>query len=119
MRSARSSHFGRGILSVRPLYRLYEAMVDSVLTARDLYLKPGGLVVPAQCSILLAALQDDEYIAESIDYWNNVYDFKMSAMNDKVGKEADVRIYKPEGVISTVAGIKVGHRRARHLCCAM
>lgn len=83
-------------------------MVDSVLSARDLYLKPGGLVVPAQCSILLAALQDDEYIAESIDYWNNVYGFKMSAMNDKVGKEGDVRIYKPDGVISTVAGIKVG-----------
>lgn len=88
-------------------FLLYEAMLDSVLVARDLYLRPGGLLVPSQCSILLAAVQDDTYLSESINYWDDVYGFKMTAMKDGQGKEADVRVVKGEEVvISTVAGIK-------------
>jgi protein arginine N-methyltransferase 3 len=87
--------------------RLYEAMLDSVLVARDLYLKPGGLLVPSQCSILIAGIQDDEYLKDSINFWDDVYGLKMSAMKDDLGKEAEIRVADGNKIISTVASIKV------------
>lgn len=85
-------------------------MLDSVLVARDLYLRPGGLLVPSQCSILLAGIQDAEYLSESIDFWDDVYGLKMSAMKDDISKEADIRVVPGDRVISSVAGIKVSAR---------
>lgn len=48
-------------------------MLDSVLIARQKYLRPGGLMVPNQCSILLAAIQDEELLKESVDFWDDIY----------------------------------------------
>ena len=92
-------------------------MLDSVLVARDLYLKPGGLLVPSQCSILIAGIQDEEYLRESVSFWDDIYGLKMSAMKDDLGKEADIRVAGGDKVISTVAGIKASHVRSRQLLC--
>jgi hypothetical protein len=53
--------------------RLYESMLDSVLHARDRFLKPGGLMAPSQCSILLAGGDDAAFMRDRIDYWRDVY----------------------------------------------
>ncbi|KAL2518608.1 putative protein arginine N-methyltransferase 6 [Abeliophyllum distichum] len=74
---------------------LYESMLGSVITARDRWLKPGGLILPstATCPIIghnavllylcsctwhLSPIQDR--YSESIDFWRNVYGIDMSAM---------------------------------------
>lgn len=81
-------------------------MLDSVLRARDRFLKPDGLMVPSQCSILLAAVQDHDFVKSSVDYWDSVYGFKMSSMKDDLAKEAEVLIARPGTIISNVASIK-------------
>lgn len=48
-------------------------MLDSVIVARDRFLKPGGLVGPSQCSIILAAVQDEAVYKDTVSYWNEVY----------------------------------------------
>lgn len=63
---------------------LYEAMLDSVLWARDHYLTPDGLMVPSHVTLHIAPLADPAYIAEHITYWESVYGFKMSSMLDHV-----------------------------------
>jgi protein arginine N-methyltransferase 3 len=61
---------------------LYEGMLDSVLRARDLYLKPGGLMVPSHCTLRLAPISDRDWISESTGerFWKDVYGLDFSPM---------------------------------------
>jgi protein arginine N-methyltransferase 3 len=69
---------------------LYEAMLPSIIYARDKYLKPGGLLVPSHASIWIAPVSDTKYISNHITFWRDVYGFDMLAMQDEI--YADVRI---------------------------
>ncbi|KAK7611585.1 protein arginine N-methyltransferase PRMT1, partial [Phyllosticta paracitricarpa] len=75
---------------------LFEAMFDSVVWARDRYLKSDGLMVPSHCTLRIAPFADDDYVAEHIDFWRDVYAFDMSAMMDKIRDDARVRSLVPE-----------------------
>lgn len=70
---------------------LFEAMFDSVMWARDRYLKPNGLMVPSHCTLHIAPFSDDDYIADSIEFWRDVYGFDMSAMMDKIREDVRVK----------------------------
>jgi protein arginine N-methyltransferase 1 len=48
-------------------FLLYESMLDTVLLARDRYLKPGGLIFPDTATLYLAAIEDQEYKEEKIN----------------------------------------------------
>jgi hypothetical protein len=48
-------------------FLLYESMLDTVLFARDKYLKPGGLIFPDNAYLYLAAIEDQEYKEEKIN----------------------------------------------------
>jgi protein arginine N-methyltransferase 3 len=70
---------------------LFEAMLDSVLWARDRYLKPDGLMVPSHCVLHVAPISDEDFIEEHIEFWRDVYGFNMSAMHDKIYEDILVR----------------------------
>ncbi|KAI9809215.1 MAG: hypothetical protein M1825_002506 [Sarcosagium campestre] len=59
---------------------LYEAMLDSVLWARDEYLAPDGLMIPSHTTLCLAPLTDPDYITSHINFWRSVYGFSMTSM---------------------------------------
>ena len=68
---------------------LYEAMLDSVIAARDLYLRPpvslqqpetAGLMVPSHCTLHLAPACDPDYIDDTVTFWKDVYGFDYSPM---------------------------------------
>ncbi|KAF5348691.1 hypothetical protein D9758_006867 [Tetrapyrgos nigripes] len=63
-------------------FLLYESMLDTVLLARDRYLKPGGLLFPDNATIYLAAIEDQDYKEEKINFWDNVYGFDYSCIKD-------------------------------------
>ena len=48
-------------------FLLYESMLDTVLLARDKYLKPDGLIFPDVATLYLAAIEDSEYKEEKIN----------------------------------------------------
>lgn len=48
-------------------FLLYESMLDTVLLARDKYLKPDGLIFPDVATMYLAAIEDSEYKDEKIN----------------------------------------------------
>lgn len=52
---------------------LYESMLDSVLHARDRFLKPGGVMAPSQCRMNLALCDASEVRKDRIDFWDDVY----------------------------------------------
>ncbi|KAB1212464.1 putative protein arginine N-methyltransferase 6 [Morella rubra] len=59
---------------------LYESMLGSVITARDRWLKPGGLILPSNATLYMAPITHSDRYSESIDFWRNVYGIDMSAM---------------------------------------
>ncbi|KAH8601357.1 putative ribosomal protein arginine N-methytransferase rmt3 [Bisporella sp. PMI_857] len=79
---------------------LYEAMLDSVIYARDRYLKPDGLMVPSHMNMWVAPVADPDYIADHIAFWRDVYGFDMKAMQAGIHEEASV-LNMPA---STIAG---------------
>lgn len=69
---------------------LYESMLDSVLCARDRFLKPisepgpergrgvpaaerGGVMVPSQCRMLLGLCAANDVFKERVKFWTDVY----------------------------------------------
>jgi protein arginine N-methyltransferase 1 len=48
-------------------FLLYESMLDTVLLARDKYLKKGGLIFPDTATLYLAAIEDQDYKEEKIN----------------------------------------------------
>jgi protein arginine N-methyltransferase 3 len=54
---------------------LFESMLDSVLLARDRFLKPGGAILPDVANIYVALGSRE---AEGLSFWSNIYDIDMS-----------------------------------------
>lgn len=53
---------------------LYESMLDSVLRARDRFLRPaGGVMVPSQCKMMFGLCEATEIYKERVDFWSDVY----------------------------------------------
>lgn len=50
-------------------FLLFEGMLDSVIHARDKYLKPGGLLLPNRCTMQLVGYADEVRHMEYIDFW--------------------------------------------------
>ena len=61
---------------------LFEGMLDSVLRARDLYLKEDGLMVPSHCTMRIAPISDRAWVEDAIGkkFWKDVYGFDFSSM---------------------------------------
>ncbi|KAF9399791.1 hypothetical protein BGX21_005616 [Mortierella sp. AD011] len=87
-------------------FLLYEAMLDSVLVARDRFLAPGGILAPSQTRILFTATSDESFLDDSVNYWNDVYGFKMSCMKEGVLEEAVVDFVSPETIVTNTVTIK-------------
>ncbi|KAK7755064.1 Ribosomal protein arginine N-methyltransferase rmt3 [Diatrype stigma] len=85
---------------------LFEAMLPSVLWARDRYLNPRtGLLVPSHTSLRLAPAADPEWAADyGRTFWRDVYGFDMRAVAAGGSLEDEVRVIQwgGEGVASSV-----------------
>ncbi|KAF8253916.1 S-adenosyl-L-methionine-dependent methyltransferase [Wilcoxina mikolae CBS 423.85] len=79
---------------------LYEAMLDSVLYARDRYLAPDGLMVPSECKILIAAVHDPDYMNDNVNFWDHIYGFSMTAMKEKIREDVTITHLKASSLAS-------------------
>jgi len=87
-------------------FLLYESMLDTVLLARDKYLAPGGLIFPDTATIYLAAIEDQEYKDEKINFWENVYGFDFSCIKDIALREPLVDTVDLKSVVTDPFCIK-------------
>lgn len=65
-------------------YLLHESMLNSVLVARDRWLRPGGLMLPSSATIYAAPLS----LGRSLSWWGDVYGFDYSPVISRVLAEA-------------------------------
>jgi 2-polyprenyl-3-methyl-5-hydroxy-6-metoxy-1,4-benzoquinol methylase len=76
---------------------LYESMLPSVLAARDKYLRPGGLLLPSRCTMLVQGVGDFE---GKLGWWGNVYGLDMSPLRASVLAEPGVEAVDPQAIIT-------------------
>ena len=100
-------------------FLIYESMLDSVLVARDKYLNPNGviylifhfftlnscvsffkLVLPNHVEMEIFGVSDMQTFAKKIDFWSNVYGFKMNCMRQFVLQDAQIMNINSENVVT-------------------
>ncbi|KAI0456025.1 S-adenosyl-L-methionine-dependent methyltransferase [Xylaria acuta] len=87
---------------------LFEAMLPSVLYARDKYLAPGGLMVPSHTNMWVAPVSDPVWASENGEaFWADVYGFDMSAMAKGMYDEARVLHWPRDKVCGTPSAFKM------------
>ncbi|EDO49961.1 predicted protein [Nematostella vectensis] len=87
-------------------FLLFESMLDTVLFCRDKWLNPQGSVYPDKCTMHLVAIGTGEKKQPKINFWDDVYGFKMSCMKKTVSKEAAIETVDVDALISTHCTIK-------------
>ncbi|KAF9268713.1 S-adenosyl-L-methionine-dependent methyltransferase [Marasmius fiardii PR-910] len=87
-------------------FLLYESMLDTVLLARDKYLKPNGLIFPDNATMYIAAIEDQDYKEEKINFWDNVYGFDYSCIKDIALREPLVDTVDLKSVVTDPCMIK-------------
>lgn len=85
---------------------LYESMLDSVLHARDRFLRPGGVMAPSETRMMLGLCEAGEVFKERVDFWSDIYGFDLSAMATDVYEDAIVDIVSPESLVSEPVSVK-------------
>lgn len=84
----------------------YESMLDTVLYARDKWLKPDGLLFPDKCTLFVTAIEDRQYKDEKINWWDDVYGFDMSSIRKVAITEPLVDVVDPKQLVTTPYMIK-------------
>jgi len=79
---------------------LYEAMLQTVLFARDKWLKPDGIILPDKATMNLTAIEDADYKDDKINFWDNVYGFNMSCIKKMAIQEPLVDVVDAKQVMS-------------------
>ncbi|KIK65562.1 hypothetical protein GYMLUDRAFT_70665 [Collybiopsis luxurians FD-317 M1] len=88
---------------------LYESMLDSVLIARDRFLKPNGIMAPSQSKMMFGLCDASELVKDRITFWNDIYGFDMSVMAGELYSEAIIDVVGPHTVLSTPYVLKDLH----------
>jgi len=84
----------------------YESMLDTVLFARDKWLKSDGMMFPDRGTLYITAIEDRQYKDEKINWWDDVYGFDMSCIRKVAITEPLVDVVDPKQVVSTSYLIK-------------
>eukprot|EP01117_Protostelium_nocturnum_P003025 TRINITY_DN13954_c0_g1_i1.p1 TRINITY_DN13954_c0_g1~~TRINITY_DN13954_c0_g1_i1.p1 ORF type:complete len:371 (+),score=110.99 TRINITY_DN13954_c0_g1_i1:98-1114(+) len=82
---------------------LYEAMLNTVLFARDKWLAPDGILLPDKAVMLIEAIEDAEYKDNKINFWDNVYGFNMSCIKKQAISEPLVDVVEAKQVMTSAA----------------
>lgn len=86
---------------------LYESMLDTVIYARDKWLKPmTGMMFPDRATLFITSIEDQQYKEEKIDWWDQVYGINMSCIKEIAIREPLVDVVDPKQVISSCCLLK-------------
>jgi protein arginine N-methyltransferase 1 len=87
-------------------FLLYESMLDTVLFARDKWLRPEtGIMLPDKAVLYVCGIEDGQYKSDKIDFWDNVYGFNMKVIKDIALSEPLVDSVDSRAVMSNVKPI--------------
>ena len=84
-------------------------MLSSVLTARDKYLKRGGLLLPSTATIFVGAVSDAALWADKVEWWSSVYGYDMRVFARHAWPEPIVEAIKGDSLASAAPHSRLAH----------
>ena len=81
-------------------FLLYESMLDTVLFARDKWLVSGGVIYPDKATLYICAAEDGQAKRDRIDFWEDVYGFDMTPLQEVALKEPVVDVMDPKAIVT-------------------
>ncbi|KAI8913520.1 protein arginine methyltransferase 3 [Gorgonomyces haynaldii] len=87
-------------------FLLFEGMLDSVIAARNKWLKPDGIMAPSRAIIYLTAIDNEDWYNDKCTFWNDVYGFKMQQMKRDFFNDGQVDFIDPQSVFAQPVIIK-------------
>ncbi|CED83231.1 protein arginine n-methyltransferase [Phaffia rhodozyma] len=87
-------------------FLLYESMLDSVLVARDRFLRKGGVLAPSQTKIMLAGVDCADFMKQRVGFWEDVYGFDMRTMAQEMNEDSLVEIMEESELVTSCSCIK-------------
>lgn len=105
---------------------LHEAMLESVVIARDAWLKPGGLMLPSSARVLAAPVSLDDWAAQRAAVWTSIPGCDLSCFAEAAARQAaaapqvmlvgeDQLLCPPEEVFGLDCGAVTAAELARRL----
>ncbi|CAL8292449.1 unnamed protein product [Boreogadus saida] len=84
----------------------YESMLNTVIFARDKWLKPGGLMFPDRAALYVVAIEDRHEKDVKKNGWENVYGFDMTCIRNVAMREPLVDIVDSKQVVTNSCLVK-------------
>jgi protein arginine N-methyltransferase 1 len=84
---------------------LYEAMLDSVIAARDRWLAPDGLMLPGRARLHVVGAADPLNHKNKREFWEDIYGFDMTAYRPWTFREAAIAVSLPENILTTASTV--------------
>lgn len=86
---------------------LFQAACNSVIYARDKWLKKdNGIILPDVAKLFMAAIEDNKRKNERVEWWNDVYGVNMKCVRDFALSEPSFQLVEPKQLMSTQFGVK-------------
>jgi protein arginine N-methyltransferase 1 len=79
--------------------------IEELVYARDTYLAKGGDVLPSRATLSAVGISDYDFFQTSVEWWANVYGFKMQTMRDCVMSEPSTGSVPVSTVVTTAAKV--------------
>lgn len=80
---------------------LYESMLQSVMFARDQFLKKEGVLLPNKTNMYICGIEDATYRRDKIDFWDRVSGFDFSPLKKAALYEPLIDCAEADQVITT------------------
>ncbi|KAM8705796.1 hypothetical protein ACLKA7_010142 [Drosophila subpalustris] len=80
-------------------FLLYEAMLDSIIYARENHLKPNGIILPNRCTLHLLAI-NEELHGQHVEFWEDVYGVNMNDLRKRSIEEPLMEVVNPEHILT-------------------
>jgi len=65
----------------------YDSIIQSVIYARDKFLKPDGIIFPDRATMYMVGIEDRDYKDDKVEWWSNVYGYNMGCLKNYVMRE--------------------------------
>ncbi|CAF0942055.1 unnamed protein product [Rotaria sp. Silwood1] len=65
----------------------YDSIIQSVIYARDKFLKPDGFIFPDRATMYIVGIEDRDYKEDKVEWWSNVYGYNMGCLKNYVMRE--------------------------------
>lgn len=95
------------IISMWLGYSLFQGgRLKTVIQARDKWLKREGVIIPDCAQLYIAAICDDEFREQHINWWKNVYGHDMSCVSEESLKYAVYCVLPPSKIVTNKCELK-------------